>query len=122
MIFDEIKTGIAYYCVILVAYGTIGNLISTGICLRKSLREVPTFIFFAVISILDACSLYFINLNPYMVMFKGKSITDYSLVGCRLTSFLQMFFSQSSSYILVSSNVANIPIIINNNNFCKLIF
>ncbi len=93
---------ISYYSIVLATLGTIGNFIACAICLRKSLRKVPTFIFFAIMSLTNAFALYYWNLNDYFLTFFGHTMGDFNELSCKISTFLQMFFSQSSSFLLVS--------------------
>jgi hypothetical protein len=90
-----------YYGVALAVFGTIGNLISFGICLRPSLRNTPTFVFLACMMLVDTLGLYFFNLNVFFSFTYGLYAGDYSREACISTSFLQGFSFQSSAFLLV---------------------
>ena len=101
MVFKTLNEILSYYSILLAGFGTFGNLLSLVVCMRKSLRKTPTFIFIAFMVVLDALSLYFWNLNTYFGSFHGFALMDQSPLSCMLTNFFQMFSLQASSYILV---------------------
>ena len=92
---------VSCYSIVLAWFGTLGNLLSTIVCLQKSLRKTPTFIFISFMVNLDSLSLYFWNFNSYYLSFYGISPMDESELACKMTNSLQMFSLQGSAYFLV---------------------
>ncbi len=89
------------YSLLLVAFGTIGNLISVFICIGKRLRKTPTFVFLAIKALVDILPLYLWNLNPILYWVYGYNMGDISLWSCRIATFLYSFSMESSIFILV---------------------
>jgi hypothetical protein len=101
---DAVNSYLAFlsvYVIVLAVVGTIGNIFSFFVCLRKELRKVPTFVFLAFTMLADSLCLYFWNINTYMIRFKGYSIAYIDIESCRITTFLQGISLQSSAYLLV---------------------
>ena len=92
---------VGIYSLFLIVFGTLGNILSVVVCLRKELRKVPTFVFYAFTLVHDTISLYFWNLDHYFTAFYGYEIERISFTLCRLFTELQMFSLQSSAWIMV---------------------
>ena len=93
---------LAYYGVFLTVFGTIGNLICFIVCIQKSLRQTPTYIFLAFMSLLDILNLYFWNFNGIFLIYYNMTFADLNLSICRFSFFCQCFALGSSAYILVN--------------------
>jgi hypothetical protein len=93
---------ISSYSIIIAVLGTAGNILCFVICMRKTLREIPTFIFMSFLVLSDTLSLYSWNLNNFFITFYGLSIGDFNDASCKLTSFMQFFSNQTSAYLLVN--------------------
>ncbi len=78
-----VNVGIAYYSIALTCVGTIGNMASLFICLRKNLRKTPTFIFMSFMMAANCLVSYFWHLNSYFLTFHFMSISDFSIEACR---------------------------------------
>ena len=101
-IFNTINQGLGVFSVALAVLGTTFNLLTFSVCMRKSLRETPTFIFIAFMVINDAYSLYFFNLNSFATSFYKTLLQDISLQFCKFVSISQFLSNQSSAFLLVT--------------------
>ena len=93
---------IGSYSISLIIIGTIGNFCGILVCLRKSLRKTPTFVFIAFALASDIVTLYFWNVNHYLYAFQNYQIEDLSVVLCRFATLFQTFSLQWSAWLLVS--------------------
>jgi hypothetical protein len=90
------------YSLFLVAYGTIGNLLTLLIvCRRKKLFQMPTFVFLAFKVVADLLPLYTYNLNPYLISKIGYNIGDINQFMCRFCTWLFGLSLESSSFLMV---------------------
>lgn len=92
---------ISVFALSVAIFGTIGNLITFLICMRKSLRSTTSFQFIAYLVVVDTISLYEWNLNNFSITFFGAAIGDFHEWSCKIITFLQYFSSQSSAFLLV---------------------
>ena len=92
---------IGIYSLGLLLIGTIGNFCAALVCLRKSLRKTPTFVFIGFALFSDTVSLYFWNINHYLEAFESYVIEDISVTMCRLATFFQTTSLQWSAWLLV---------------------
>ncbi len=57
-VFYKIELYLSFFPIILLAFGTFGNLLAFYILTRKKLRTQSTMIYFASLTLLDTISLY----------------------------------------------------------------
>jgi hypothetical protein len=93
---------IGVYSMIILVIGTAGNTFAALVCLRKSLRETPTFVFICFELVSDTVSLYFWNIDHYLVAFYSYMIEDVNIQLCRLATFFQTTSLQWSAWLLVN--------------------
>lgn len=96
-----IKQGICIYTFSLIILGTVGNLITITICLRKRLRQINTFKFFAFNAFLDTIGLYGWNVRQFVYYLFYVDLSLQSLVYCDLSSFFQYVSFEASAWFLV---------------------
>jgi hypothetical protein len=96
---------IGAYSISLIIIGTIGNFCGILVCLRKSLRKTPTFVFIAFALASDIVTLYFWNVDHYLYGFHNYQIEDLSVELCRFATLFQTFSFQWSAWLLVSRNI-----------------
>lgn len=92
---------IGAYALFLIIAGTFGNLFTVFIITSTKLKETTTFIFFAFLAVTDALSLYFWNLDHFLVGIFGIDRQNTSAIWCKVDSFIQFVVLQSSAYFLV---------------------
>jgi hypothetical protein len=100
--YNAINLMLATYSIQTAFFGSIGNILTFSICMRKNLRKTPTFIFIAFMALIDILSLSFWNLNPLLLVLFGKIMGDFNEESCKILSFLQLFSLQTSAFLLVS--------------------
>ena len=102
---ESINEGLAkvigIYSMIILVIGTIGYIFAALVCLRKSLRETPTFVFIGFELVSDTVSLYFWNFDHYLLAFHAYIIEDVSIQLCRFATFFQTLSLQWSAWLLV---------------------
>lgn len=97
-----IKQGICIYTFSLIILGTVGNIITITICLRKRLRQINTFKFFAFNAFLDTIGLYGWNVRQFVYYLFYEDLSLKSLVYCDLSSFFQYVSFEASAWFLVT--------------------
>jgi hypothetical protein len=93
----------AVLALIFIIFGTLTNILTCGICLRKNLRCTPTFIFMAFMVIADTLALYGLNLDWYFYnAFFPEYISDKYWFYCKIHYFIHLFPLKISAWLLVS--------------------
>ena len=95
------------YSLVLIVFGTIGNLLCFIICIRKSLRKTPTFIIMACVSLVDIMSLYFWNLTVFTKIYLGSMLHEINLDWCRANAVAQFICLEASGFLVVCSILLN---------------
>jgi hypothetical protein len=93
------------YSLIILILGAIGNFFCAAICLRPSLRKVPTFNFYCVLLSCDAFALCVWNLDHYLLIFHETQLENHGIISCKISTFVQCFSLQYSAWLLVSMTV-----------------
>lgn len=101
-IFAKINQLLAIYCLLLIIFGTIGNLFSFFICMRKNLRKIPTFVFLSYMLLTETITLYLWNLNHFTSTYFGYVIDGIDINLCKFFFFTQLTSLQVSAWLLVS--------------------
>ena len=103
MILEE-KTSkiISIISIILCIFGKVGNIVSITICMRKSLRKTPTFIYMVFTSLVDIIPLAVIVLYSLNFLFLDLQLRFANFEFCKILIFLTLWSCQSSAYLLVS--------------------
>jgi hypothetical protein len=108
---------LSYYSILLIIFGTLGNLFASYICYRPSLQKVSTFRILTVLFIYEIFSLYTWNLDIFLKLFRpnskgvGVSIDDINiieslnLVTCKIFTFMQYYSLQCISWFLMYISV-----------------
>lgn len=96
------KKIIAIINVCLIVFGTLGNILTAGICLRKRLRKINTFKFFAFNAILDTIGLYGWNFRQFVLYIFNLDWSFTSLIYCDMSSFFQYVAFEASAWFLVT--------------------
>jgi hypothetical protein len=86
----------------LIVIGTLGNLLSVIILLRKKNRETSTNVYLIFLCIMDTLSLYQWNLNYAVFQFTGGKweISTQSLFLCKWSQFLAFYTLHTSAMFL----------------------
>jgi hypothetical protein len=104
MLIKIFKKIIAFYNIILIIFGTLGNILTCIICLRRRLKKVNTFKLFALNAIMATISLYEWNLRQIILYLFEIDLIYQSLLYCQLTAFLQYVSFESSAWFLVKKS------------------
>ena len=103
----EIQTAslfVTYYPFTLVVAGTLFNLMTLAVLCRPSFQDTskrPTLHYMRAIAIFDIVMLYGWNLDHYLYYSHGYTLNRYSIVSCKITSFLNYFAPQVSAWLRV---------------------
>jgi hypothetical protein len=95
---------VTYYPLVLVIVGTILNLLTFVILCRAPFRDTrkqPTMHYMRAIALFDILMLYGWNLDHYLSAACGYTLISYSMVSCKLFSFLNYLAAQSSAWLRV---------------------
>ncbi len=95
---------IAYYPLFLVIVGTISNLLTFIVLCRPTFhdtRKQPTIYYMRAIAIFDILMLYGWNLDHYISSVYGLLLQRYSIILCKILSFLNYFAAQTSAWLRV---------------------
>jgi hypothetical protein len=101
-LYDDLMNLIVYYSFFLMVFGFIANLLALVVCLRKNMRSIPTFVFYAFALFSNTLSLYWWNLDHYYVHYHNTLLEDLSLELCRTITFFQMYSFQTGAWFLVN--------------------
>ena len=96
---------LSIYALVLIIVGTVGNLLTIVVLLRRQLRRFVTVRYLIIVSICDIVSLYGWNLNNFYkfnIRKDNSNIEDLSLAHCRVISFLTFVSLQLSSWCLTA--------------------
>lgn len=96
----EVAHFLAAYSILLVIFGTAGNLLTCLVCFR--LRSTTTFVFLAIASLFDAASLFVWNLNHFTQTFLDIDLQSRNIHSCRIGQFVQFTSLEISAWLLVS--------------------
>ncbi len=104
-VYFPIEQVFSYYALFLIIMGTVFNITSFSIMIRKNIRKYACMRYLAVLSLVDLCVLYQWNLNTFFkynlsVAPDYRDLEEISLVWCRYISFMAFSTLQLSSWIL----------------------
>ena len=90
------------YCPpILFFIGTVGNVLSTAVMMRRSLRSSITSFFLVILAVVDTFMLWNGLMRHYLRVIHDIDVRSYSKAVCRLHIFLTYWGGQFSAWILV---------------------
>ena len=98
-----LKQAICVYTFSLIILGTVGNFLAVAICLRKRLRQINTFKFFAFNAFLDTVGLYEWNVRQFVIYLFNVDLSLQSLYYCTISNFFQFVSLEASAWFLVKS-------------------
>jgi hypothetical protein len=102
----------------LIIIGTVGNVLTIIVLLRRNLRRFVTVRYLIFVSICDIISLYgwnFNNFYKFIISARNNNIEDLSLIHCRVISFMTFVGLQLSSWCLTAVSLGNNQILISKN-------
>jgi hypothetical protein len=86
-----------------IIFGTIGNLLSLMVLLRKKMRIHSTFTYLTLLALCDTCVLYFGLLRDYLV--NNYKINVDGVLFCKMHVFFFYFVLHMASWLLVAVNI-----------------
>lgn len=96
---------LSIYALVLIIVGTVGNLLTIVVLLRRNLRRFVTIRYLILVSIFDTISLYGWNLNSFYkftLSLNQDNLEEISLTHCRMISFMTFVSLQISSWCLTA--------------------
>lgn len=108
---------LSIYALVLIIVGTVGNLLTIIVLLRRNLRRLVTIRYLILVSIFDTVSLYGWNLNSFYkfnISSNQDNLEEISLVHCRLISFMTFVSLQISSWCLTAVSLGKMNFVIIN--------
>jgi hypothetical protein len=100
---EALRQCFAVLALISIIFGTLTNILTCAICLRKNLRCTPTFIFMAFMVISDTLALYGLNLDWYFYnAFFPQYLSDKYFFYCKIHYFIHLFPLKTSAWLLVN--------------------
>jgi hypothetical protein len=99
---------LSIYALLLIIVGTVGNVLTIVVLLRRNLRRFSTGRYLISVSLCDLISLYGWNLNNFYkfnLSATNQNIEDLSLIHCRIISFVTFVALQLSSWCLSAVSV-----------------
>jgi hypothetical protein len=90
---------VGVYELIVIILGTFGNLFIFYVSYPN--RKDSIFLFLLFLSISDMISLYWWNLNHFVLPFTKLDLQNYSFYYCKVINFFQFTSSQVSAWILI---------------------
>ena len=85
-----------------IIFGTLGNLITFFLLLRKNVRKHSSMRYLAALCLVDTCCLYTWNFSNIYKIFRHKKIEHENAIICRLFAFYSYFILQASSWLIVA--------------------
>ena len=99
-------TNIWIYCSpIVIVVGTIGNILSFRVMLRRRLRQTTTALYLIVLSVADTCVLYSGLLRQWIRALQGTDVRNFSDFSCKFHIFIVYLFLQFQAWILVAITI-----------------
>ena len=92
---------IGIYALLLLIFGTLGNVFLFLTCVLTELKKTPTFIFFAFMASCDFMSLYWWNLDHFLTPYFGIDRENQEIAWCKIDSFIEFTVLEGSAWLLV---------------------
>lgn len=92
---------LSIFSILLCPIGIISNLISISICLRKELKKLPTFVFMAILSLINILKLISIGVCVAVLEFSVKKVQEIDETILNVSLFLIFWEYQSAAYLKV---------------------
>lgn len=100
-VYDVLNYMNAIYSGIIIVTGTLSNLACIVICLRPTLRKIPTFVFYSFLLFSDILTLYVWNVDHMLIVFAQTQLEFMGINVCKSVTFIQLFGMQNSAWTLV---------------------
>jgi hypothetical protein len=99
---NGMERGLVMISFSLIIFGTLGNLMTFFLLLRKNVRKHSSMRYLAALCLVDTCCLYTWNFSGVYKFFVNKKIEHESAIVCRLFAFYSYFILQASSWLIVA--------------------
>ncbi|XP_053405382.1 CX3C chemokine receptor 1-like [Mercenaria mercenaria] len=96
--------GLYGYPVILIL-GTIGNIVTLLVMLRKKMRRRTTCFYMSMVAVFDTLVLYFACLRQWLALLQGTDALTLSSAACKIFNFFSYAFFDVSVWLLVLMTV-----------------
>ncbi|XP_060582119.1 probable G-protein coupled receptor 139 [Ruditapes philippinarum] len=90
---------------VIIALGTMGNILTLLVMLRKKMRQRTTCFYMAIIAMFDTLVLYFACLRQWLALLHGNDALSLSSSACKIFNFLTYTFFDISVWLLVIMTV-----------------
>lgn len=100
----EYKLGIilvTYFLPVIIVSGTIGNVTSFVVLLRKRMRSVTVYLYLTVLACADTSVLYLSAFKTWLRLLTGIEILHVSEAGCKVVMLLFLFGLYMSAWLIV---------------------
>ena len=95
---------ISIFSIVFCSIGVLSNIVSIFISLRKELRRVPTFVFFAFLSVINILKLISIGLFAFILEFQIQNEEELNERVINVGLFIIFLEYQSTPYFKVKIN------------------
>ncbi|KAK2157048.1 hypothetical protein LSH36_200g04073 [Paralvinella palmiformis] len=92
---------VKYVTISLIVTGTIGNLLSFIVLVRRRIRKNSINIYLAILACADTVVLYISAFKTWLRVITGFELLHVSNVGCKITIFMFMLASHMSAWLIV---------------------
>jgi hypothetical protein len=90
---------LGYYALVIAFLGLLGNI--TIFLVSFKAKSSSMFVLFCFLSLNDALSLYFWNLNHFVYSSFNLDLQNFNIYSCKIGSWIQFSSLQSSAWTLV---------------------
>ncbi|XP_069138819.1 uncharacterized protein [Argopecten irradians] len=94
-----------YVYPIIIFLGTVGNVISFVVMIRKTMIHSSTCFYLAVIAVVDTLVLFFSGIRSWFAVINGWDAIILSPTACKVFNFLTYFLFQYSAWLLVAMTI-----------------
>ena len=94
-----------YVFPVIIGLGTLGNVLSFLVLIRKSMRSSSTCFYMIFLAVADTMVLYFDTLRKWLSYINGYDAVTHTDVGCKLFTFLSYFSFSWSAWLLVAMTI-----------------
>ncbi|XP_076105281.1 putative G-protein coupled receptor 139 [Mytilus galloprovincialis] len=106
--FDSYNTAmylIKWVMPLIIFTGTVGNIFSFIVMLRREMRQTPTFFYLAMLAIADTLVLFVSAFKTWLRTVSGFELSHINAFSCKLTMFLVHFSIQFSAWLIVAVTI-----------------
>ncbi len=93
---------ITYVLPIVIFGGTIGNMLSFAVLVRKRMRNTSVYLYLAVLACADTCVLYLSGFKTWIRVITNFEFLHVSNMGCKTTMFLFMVSLHMCAWLVVA--------------------